>query len=216
MTTESLTPSSNDHASPSSAEHRGLLVVLSGPSGVGKGTLIKCLLQDERFSLSVSATTRTPRDGERDGVDYEFIDEDEFIRRIEDDEFLEHAIVFGGKRYGTPRAEVERIVNEGGIALLDIDVQGARQLRERGELDDAISLFIVPPDMNELERRLRTRGTETEEAALERLRIARNEMRERTYYDHVVTNDELTRAGEEMRSICLEALARRQERGDGQ
>jgi guanylate kinase len=172
------------------------MVVISGPSGSGKSTICKKLLQDPRIVFSVSATTRAQRPGEVDGRDYHFIAPDEFRRRIEKGEFIEHAEVFGNM-YGTLRAPLEKALAEGKVYLLEIDVQGALQLKAMKE--PGIYVFISPPDFEELRRRLLKRGTEAPEVLERRLHKAEDEYRERVKYDHVVVNDELERAVAEVR-----------------
>ena len=169
-------------------------VVFSGPSGVGKGTLIELLTKrfpDNQFGFSVSHTTRSPRDGEVDGVHYNFTDVDTIKQEIEEGKFVEYANVHGNY-YGTSVAAVERVRSEGKICILDIDVQGVRNVKK--STLDAIYLFIAPPSMEVLEQRLRGRGTETEEAVLKRLKNAQDEL---DYglgdgnFDRVFTNDDL-------------------------
>jgi guanylate kinase len=167
--------------------------VITGPSGVGKGTLIRALL--DRFPdlvLSVSATTRAPRPGEEDGVDYHFLSQEEFERRLEAGEFLEHA-EYAGNRYGTLRSEIERA---NGPLVLEIEVQGARQVREA--LPEAKQVFIAPPNEDALRVRLATRGTDSPEQVERRLETARRELEARREFEHVVVNDRLERAVEEL------------------
>lgn len=186
---------------------RGRMVVISGPSGSGKSTICKKLLEDPRVVFSVSATTRKMRPGEADGRDYHFISIDEFRRRVQQGEFIEHAEVFGNM-YGTLRAPMEAALAAGKLYLLEIDVQGALQLKTMGE--PGVYVFIAPPDFEELRRRLATRGTEAPEVLERRLHKAEDEYRERVKYDHVVVNDVLERAVREVREkIGLETGARR-------
>lgn len=189
------------------APKKGKMVVISGPSGSGKSTICKKLLLDPRVVFSVSATTRKMRPGEVDGRDYHFIAVDEFKRRVKNGEFIEHAEVFGNM-YGTLRAPMEKALSEGKISLLEIDVQGALQLKALGE--PGVYVFIAPPDFEELRRRLKNRGTESPEVLERRLHKAEDEYRERVKYDYVVVNDDLERAVREVREkIGLEAEARR-------
>lgn len=174
------------------------LVVISGPSGVGKSTILRPLFDDARVVFSVSATTRAPRPGERDGVDYVFLDEKTFEERIARGEFLEHAQVHG-KRYGTLRAPIEAAIRAGKFVILDIDVQGARSLRQQGV--EALYVLIAPPSMEDLERRLRGRGTESEENLRLRLANAREELAARELYDHVVINQDVESARAALRSV---------------
>lgn len=179
-----------------SHQGRSRLVVISGPSGSGKTTICKRLLEDPSIVMSVSATTRHKRPGEVDGVDYYFMDRDEFDRKVAHGEFLEYA-EYNGNRYGTLRSEVEKKLSKGLTVILEIEVQGTRQLRESGV--DAIFLFVMPPSPEELERRLRNRHTEDEETILHRLAIAREEMDMAHLYDHVVINKDLDEAVEQAR-----------------
>ena len=178
----------------------GLLAIISGPSGVGKSTLIKELVKDTRFALSVSATTRQPRPGEHDGIDYHFLDADEFRARIDRGEFLEYALVHGQSYYGTLASEVDRLGAQGQIAILDIDVQGAKSL---AGVKNATSIFIAPPSWDELVQRLRGRASENETELQQRLDTAEAELQEQEQYDHVVINAELSEALQEIRGILL-------------
>ncbi len=168
---------------------KGLLIVFSGPSGVGKGTIRKLFFDrpDLNLDFSVSMTTRQPRVGEVDGVDYFFVTEEEFKKSIENDEFLEHA-EFVGSYYGTPKAYVEKLRNEGKNVLLEIEVQGALMVREK--MPDALTIFIVPPNFEELERRIRGRRSEPEEIILQRLEKANRELKTMGNYKYVVCNDD--------------------------
>jgi guanylate kinase len=192
------------------------MLVISGPSGAGKSTICKKLLEDPRVVFSVSATTRKPRPGEVDGRDYHFLDVAEFRKRIERGEFLEHAEVYGNL-YGTLRAPMRAALEQGRVYLLEIDVQGANQLRALGE--PGVYVFIAPPDFEELRKRLKGRGTESPEVLERRLHKAEDEWRERVRYDHVVVNDDLARAVGEIRALVgLDAPAtpeRGSERGSG-
>lgn len=191
-------------------EHRGKLIVVSGPSGAGKSTVIgKVMERRNDLCFSVSATTRKPREGEVDGVNYFFVSGTEFDRMIGDDELLEHA-EYNRDNYGTPRAYVEEKRRAGMHVLLDIEVQGARQVRER--VPEAIKIFIIPPSLQVLEQRLRGRGTETEEQIQRRLARARGEYREADFYDYVVINDNLETAANELNAIITAELCRYAER----
>lgn len=178
---------------------RGRLVVVSGPSGVGKGTVVRAALERRPdLALSTSYTTRPPRPAEADGVHYRFVDGAAFDRLVEEGAFLEWAEVFG-HRYGTPAGEVERLRAEGRDVLLEVDVQGARSVRERAP--DALLIFLHPPSEEELARRLQARGTETGEALERRLAEARVEMAQADRFDHVVVNDRVDRAVGELLAI---------------
>jgi len=180
------------------SESTGRMLVISGPSGAGKSTICKKLLDDSRVQFSVSATTRKPRPGEVDGRDYRFILPEDFRRMISEGAFLEHAEVYGNL-YGTLRAPVRDALVGGKVYLLEIDVQGANQLRALGE--PGLYVFIAPPDFEELRKRLVARGTEAPEVLERRLHKAEDEWRERVNYDHIVVNDDLTRAVAEVRRL---------------
>jgi guanylate kinase len=186
------------------------MLVISGPSGAGKSTICKRLLEDPRVVFSVSATTRKPRPGEVDGREYHFLTVDEFRRRLEHGEFLEHAEVYGNL-YGTLRAPMREALDAGKVYLLEIDVQGANQLRALEE--PGVYVFIAPPDFEELRKRLKSRGTESPEVLERRLHKAEDEWRERVNYDHVVVNDDLERAVAEVRRIVGLDAARPARRG---
>jgi guanylate kinase len=185
--------------------------VITGPSGVGKGTLIQRLCQRvPGLELSVSATTRRPRAGEVDGRDYHFLDRAEFDRRARAGEFLEHA-TYSGNRYGTLRSEVERRLEAGRSVVLEIEVQGARQVR--AAMPEAVLVFIAPPDPAALRERLERRGTDSEEAIAERLRVAELELAAREEFPHVVVNDDIERAAAELERIVRTCLGRAQHTG---
>ena len=170
--------------------------MITGPSGVGKGTLIRALLERfPPFRLSVSATTREPRPGERDGADYHFLSKEEFQRRLDAGEFLEHA-EYAGHRYGTLRSEIDRAE---GPLVLEIEVQGARQVREA--LPEAKQIFIAPPNPEALRLRLATRGTDSPEQVERRLETAARELEARREFEHVVVNDRLEKAVEELSDL---------------
>jgi guanylate kinase len=168
--------------------------VITGPSGVGKGTLIRTLLERvPELELSVSATTRRPRPGETHEVDYHFLSDDEFARRVAAGEFVEHAR-YSGRRYGTLRSELESRLSGGHPVVLEIEVQGARQIRE--SLPDAIQIFIAPPSEDALRARLVGRGTDPPEQVAARLATARKELRAQGEFAHVVINDRLEDASD--------------------
>ncbi len=192
------------------AEQAGKLIVLSGPSGAGKSTVIARLMQMRQdLCFSVSATTRQPRPGEKDGTDYFFVTREEFDRMVEEDALLEHA-EYVGNCYGTPRGYVERKQAEGLNVLLDIEVQGARQVC--GKTPDAVTIFVIPPSLEELERRLRGRHTDAEEKICCRLARAHNEYREADFYDYIVINDDPDQAARELDAIITAEQCRYQER----
>jgi guanylate kinase len=192
---------------------RGVLFILSSPSGAGKTTISKKLLAaDPDIALSVSATTRPMRPGERDGVDYHFVDTPTFKQMVADGEFLEWAHVFG-HRYGTPRSRVEALLSAGKDVLFDIDWQGAQQLyQEAGP--DVVRVFILPPTMAELERRLRGRGTDSDEVIAARMARAANEISHWDGYDYVLINADVDACFDEVRAILrAERLKRRRQIG---
>ena len=192
------------------AEQRGKLIVVSGPSGAGKSTVIAGLMRRRAgLCFSVSATTRPPRPGETEGRDYLFVTREEFQQLVNDGALLEHA-EYVGNCYGTPRDYVERKQTEGLNVLLDIEVQGARQVRAR--VPEAVMVFVIPPSLEELERRLRGRHTDAEEKIRSRLARARAEYREADFYDYIVINDDPETAAEELDAIITAELCRYQER----
>lgn len=191
---------------------RGLLFVVSAPSGTGKTTVAEQLVKSvPTLELSRSYTSRAPRANERDGVDYHFISRDVFEARIRHDEFLEHADVFGNF-YGTGRADTDARLANGRDLMLVIDVQGARQVRQR--MPGTVGIFVLPPSFQVLEHRLRNRSQDAEPAIQRRLATARSEVSAVAEYDYVVINDELDRCVAELRGIVLAERARRERRMD--
>jgi len=183
--------------------NKGKLVIILGPSGCGKGTIISELFKlHPEFVFSVSATTRSPRPGEVDGVHYHFITHECFEDMIVNDGFLEHA-QYVGEFYGTPSAPVDKWIDEGKTVFLEVDIQGAEQVVSKRS--DAIAIFIVPPNLAELERRLRGRKTESEEKITERIKRAKVELEEKDKFDYIVVNDTVSRATNEILDILVSA-----------
>ncbi len=179
--------------------NQGLLIVVSGPSGTGKGTVCRQLLEEEPFiKLSISATTRKPREGEIDGKNYFFMEKTEFEKRLRNNEFLEYANVYGNY-YGTPKEYVMMEIKKGNHVLLEIDTQGAFQIKEK--YPEGIFIFILPPSMEELKHRIIGRGTETQESIKERYRSAFQEITCLQKYDYYVINDEVDKAVEKIKAI---------------
>ncbi|MCX7559780.1 guanylate kinase [Sulfitobacter sp. F26204] len=182
-------------------ERRGLLIILSSPSGAGKSTLARRLMRwDESLQFSVSATTRPPRPGEIDGKDYFFVSEEKFRKWIMDSEMLEHAHVFGNN-YGSPRAPVEKAINAGRDVLFDIDWQGAQQIQQSILGSHTLSIFILPPSIPELKRRLISRNQDKAETIAKRMRKSWDEISHWDGYDYVLINDELTETEEKLKTI---------------
>ena len=182
---------------------KGLLIILSGPSGVGKGTVRKYITAKKGFDFefSISMTTRAPRDNETDGVEYYFVTKEEFQRRLDADQFLEHA-EFVGNYYGTPRDKVEELRNQGKNVLLEIEINGATQVLEKTKGDDkVISFFLTPPSLDKLEERIRARKSETEDVIKMRLEKGANEMKVAKFYDYVIKNDRVATAGNKIINI---------------
>ena len=178
---------------------KGKLIVISGPSGAGKSTVVnKAIEGRDDICFSTSVTTRSPRPGEVDGREYFFVDFERFREMVEKDELLEHA-QYVANRYGTPRYYVQQRLNEGMNVLLDIEVQGARQVRRK--MPDAVLIFIAPPSLEELERRLRGRATDTEQAVEGRLIRAREEFQEADFYDYLIINDDVEKAAAKLNAI---------------
>ena len=179
------------------------LLVVSGPSGVGKGTLIQRVrgLMPE-LVLATSATTRPPRNGEVDGRDYHFLSEDEFVRRVGEGAFLEH-VSYAGNRYGTLRSEVERRLQAGESVMLEIEVVGAGEIKH--QMPDAVLVFVAPPTFADLEHRLKQRNTDRPDEIERRVEIARGEMEAQLQFDYTVVNDDIDRAADELASIVRAA-----------
>ena len=177
-----------------------MLIILSGPSGVGKGTVREELFKDDSLNLaySISMTTRKPRPNERDGIDYFFVEEEEFKSKIEEGKLIEWA-QFVGNYYGTPKDYVDQLLNEGKNVVLEIEVQGALQVMEK--CPDATTIFLVPPSLEELERRIRGRRTEEEEIVQQRLSKARKEIATKDEYKYVVENDDVMAAKDKIAEI---------------
>ncbi|MDW5300569.1 MAG: guanylate kinase [Sedimentibacter sp.] len=179
----------------------GLLVVISGPSGAGKGTICKRLKEEIKdLKVSVSATTRKPREGEIEGTSYYFINEEEFIKRINNEEFLEYAKVYGNY-YGTPKREVFKELQDGNDIILEIDIQGALQVKKN--YPKGVFIFILPPSLTELNNRIEKRGTDSKEVILKRMQCAYDELDYAFEYDYVVVNDEVEAAVEKIKIIIL-------------
>lgn len=178
--------------------------VITGPSGVGKGTLIRGLMERlPNLELSVSATTRGPRPGEQDGVDYHFLNREQFDQRVIEGDFVEHAD-YAGRSYGTLRSELENRVQAGVPVVLEIEVQGARQVR--AAMPEAVQVFIAPPSLSALRTRLVGRGTDDQEEVERRLRVAEQELTAQPEFAHVVVNDRLDEALERLTAIVSEQL----------
>ena len=179
---------------------RGLLIVLSGPSGVGKGTVRAAIFSkgEQKFVYSISATTRQPRTGETDGVDYFFKTREEFEQMIQNKQLLEYA-EYVGNYYGTPLEYVENTLAKGKDVFLEIDVQGAIQVREL--MPDGVFIFLTPPDLNELESRIVNRGTDSDEVIAKRMKTAREELELMKYYDYSVVNDTVDNAVQKIEAI---------------
>ena len=188
-----------------------MMIVLSSPSGAGKTTLTRRLLSENtRMSMSVSATTRAPRSGETDGVDYFFVDPNRFEEMRDSGDFLEHAKVFDNY-YGTPRGPVEKALSQGRDIIFDIDWQGAQQLTQAAA-DDLVRIFILPPDMMELEQRLRSRAQDDDDVIARRMSKSESEISHWAEYDYVIVNDDLDNALDQLRTILsAERLKRKRQ-----
>jgi guanylate kinase len=185
---------------------KGLLVVMSGPGGVGKSTISAALRKHPSFWLSVSATTRAPRDGEINGQDYFFISDEDFDRQISENNFLEWA-EFAGNRYGTPASEVSKQLENGKNVLLEIEIAGARQIKKINP--DALFIFIAPPSWDELEARLIGRGTDSPERRIARLALAREEMAAASEFDEILVNTEVNEVAEALVSLAAKKKERK-------
>lgn len=188
---------------------QGKLIVLSAPSGCGKSTIIKEIIDDDRLKLgfSISATSRKPREGEENGIHYYFITEEEFLDLIAKDKFIEWEEVYAGTHYGTLVSELDRVSSEGRNLILDIDVKGGVNVKKRFG-DNVLSIFIMPPSIEELGRRLRHRATDSEDVIAKRLSKAEYEISFAEFYDKVIVNDELSVAVESVRDAILEFVSK--------
>lgn len=187
---------------------KGLLIVLSGPSGVGKGTVRKAIFSDEdvNFEYSISATSRGIRTGEVEGIDYFFKSREQFENMIQNEELLEYT-EYVGNYYGTPVDYVEKTLAEGKDVFLEIEVDGAKQVRKK--FPDGLFIFLIPPSLSELENRIKTRGTETDELIKNRLNVAKDELKMMSLYDYVVENDKVENAVHKIKSIVIAEHCRR-------
>lgn len=181
-------------------------ILFSAPSGSGKTTIIKRLLEYfDCFEFSISATSRTPRTGEEDGVDYYFLSPQAFDEKVRQGCFLEWEEVYAGIRYGTLKSEIERICNKGKVVIFDVDVNGGINIKKYFG-DDALAIFVMPPSIEVLEQRLRSRGTETEESILKRLDRSAKELQESPNFDITIVNDDLDRAVKETKAVIEKFL----------
>ncbi len=178
--------------------NKGRLIIFSAPSGCGKGTMLEQILKDDNFCVSVSATTRSPREGEIDGVNYHFLSTDDFMSRIDNGDFLEYAS-YCDNFYGTLRSEVDRMLEQGRNVILEIEVQGALKVMKK--CPTALSVFIAPPSVGELRRRLHKRGTETDEVIEKRIAQSSREIALASKYDYIIINDALEDAVDDFFSV---------------
>lgn len=186
---------------------KGFLIVVSGPSGTGKDSICSKVASDlKNIEISISITSRAPRAGEKEGVNYYYISKEEFEERIKNDEFLEYAIVHNNQYYGTPKKEIEEKLNKGISIVLVIDIQGALKVKEL--VPDAIFIFIMPPSMEALKERLIARNTESKDKVLERFKRAYQEINEFKKYNYVIVNDDLNESVETMKAILLAEKSR--------
>lgn len=181
-------------------KERGLLLVISGPSGAGKGTICKALIEKNSFWISVSATTRLPRQGEVEGKSYYFTSKEDFLERIERKDFLEYAEVYGNF-YGTPKSKVIQMLEDGNDVILEIDIQGALKVKEA--FKEGIFIFILPPSMEELKQRIIRRGSETRESLMTRFKSAYKEINYVSKYSYAVVNDTVEEAVKKIESIVV-------------
>lgn len=186
--------------------NRGALFVMSGPSGTGKGTICKVLDEDGEIFLSISSTTREKRAGETDGVTYNYTTREEFQKMIDGRQMLEWA-VYDGNYYGTPKTTVEKMLSEGKNVVLEIDVQGGFKVKER--FPETVMIFVLPPSMTELKKRLIERGRENKECIMSRMEAAREELELAARYNYVIVNDDLSRCVEEVRDIIKQTETKR-------
>lgn len=186
---------------------KGLLIILSGPSGVGKGTVRKRIMKNEKLNLvySISMTTRVPRNMEQDGQDYYFVSQEEFQKNIDNNNFLEWA-EFVGNRYGTPKDKVEELRSQGKNVFLEIEINGAEQVLDKVKDEGVISFFLMPPSLKALEKRIRNRRSESEEIIFERLEKGKKEMTMTKDYDYIVLNDRVGRASSEITHLILKKI----------
>ena len=187
---------------------KGLLIILSGPSGVGKGTVREYIVNTHKIDItfSISMTTRKPRQNETDGVEYYFVSQEEFERHVKNGDFLEHA-TFVGNSYGTPKQAVEDLRNQGKNVFLEIEVNGATQVLNSVHDEGVVSFYLMPPSIDDLRKRIEGRKTESQEIIAQRVKKGMNEIKEADKYDYVIINDEVEKAGEKIIKIIEQKLA---------